>query len=109
MKATFGRIDADIPGELPEELTTVLASGINVRIERIISRGHCSLENHWYDQEESEWVVLLAGAAQLHFEGSDDRVKMQPGDYAHIPAHAKHRVEWTEANTDTIWLAIFYR
>ena len=47
--------------ELPlsEELTTVLAENENVRIERIISMGQVSAD--WYDQDETEFVVLLKG------------------------------------------------
>jgi cupin 2 domain-containing protein len=44
-------------------------------------------------------VIVLKGAARLRFE--DGTVEMRPGDFVNIPAHAKHRVEWTtpdEAN-----------
>jgi cupin 2 domain-containing protein len=33
---------------------------------------------------------------------------MLPGAYVHIPAHRKHRVEWTDPNQPTIWLAVHY-
>jgi hypothetical protein len=26
----------------------------------------------------------------------------------HIPAHLKHRVEWTDPHEKTFWLAVFY-
>ena len=52
----------DLPNlPLQEELTTILAKGQNVRIERIISTGQTS---DWYDQDEAEFVVLLNGKAQ---------------------------------------------
>jgi cupin 2 domain-containing protein len=34
---------------------------------------------------------------------------LQPGDYVHIPAHRRHRVEWTEVGQTTVWLALHYR
>jgi cupin 2 domain-containing protein len=76
---------ADIPANLPEELTTVLQEGNGVRLERIISTGHCSPPDFWYDQPENEWVMVLTGAARLAFE--DRMVDMSPGDYINIPAH----------------------
>jgi len=38
-----------------------------------------------------------------------EAVEMQPGSFPNIPARTKHRVEWTNANQPTIWLAIRYR
>lgn len=102
-----GSLYARIPAQLPEEITETLAAGGNVRIERIVSRGQCSPEGFWYDQEQSEWVLLIAGEAALRFD--DGRMlQLTPGMYVNIHAHERHRVEWTAADTDTIWLAVFY-
>jgi cupin 2 domain-containing protein len=97
----------DIPTELPEELIQILLSSATVRIERIISHGHSSPDRFWYDQETSEWVLLLTGAARLRMEGCEP-VQMAPGSFINIPAHTRHRVEWTDPNLPTIWLAIHY-
>ena len=97
---------SNIPQNLPEELTTVLQQGHGVRIERIISTGHKSPEGFWYDQPEHEWVMVLTGAAKLAFE--DRVVEMMPGDSINIPAHQKHRVDWTSPDEPTVWLAVFY-
>lgn len=97
---------ASLPTNLPEELTTVLQEGNNVRIERIISKGHKSPEGFWYDQPEHEWVMVLTGAARLQFE--DWVVEMQPVDSINIPAHARHRVDWTSLDEPTVWLAVSY-
>ncbi len=101
-------IFADIPTKLPEELVEVLAAAGTVRIERIVSLGHSSPEGFWFDQETDEWVVVLQGAARLRFEGGDHAVTMKPGDYVQIPAHRRHRVEWTDPAEPTIWLAVHY-
>ena len=97
---------ADIPTHLPDELFTTLLDATDVRIERIVSHGHASLEGFWYDQDRHEWVVVLKGAGRLRVE--DDVLEMQPGSFVNIPAHRKHRVEWTTPDEPTIWLAVFY-
>ncbi len=97
----------DLSLNLPDELLTTLLIAANIRIERIVSHGHVSPERFWYDQDEHEWVIVLKGAARLKFE--DSIVEMKPGDFVNIPAHRKHRVEWTTPAEPTIWLAVFYR
>jgi len=52
--------------------------------------------------------MVLKGSAGLLFEGDDKAVIMKTGDYINIPAHRKHRVEWTEPEEETIWLAVHY-
>lgn len=96
----------DLPANLPDELLTTLLKAANIRIERIVSHGHTSPEGFWYDQDEHEWVIVLQGAATLRFE--DCSQNMKPGDFVNIPAHKKHRVEWTTPEEATIWLAVFY-
>ncbi|MBS0307466.1 MAG: cupin domain-containing protein [Proteobacteria bacterium] len=98
----------DIPDTLPQEFVQLLASSEQVRIERIVSRGHRSPPGFWYEQEQHEWVALLQGQATLRFEHGDRLVPLQPGDCLVIPAHARHRVEATAAEGDTVWLAVFY-
>jgi len=99
---------SNIPDDLPDELLeTVLDTG-SVRVERIVSHGHASPESFWYDQEQHEWVVVLTGAARLRFEDDDEFVEMGPGNYVNIPAHKRHRVEWTTPEEPTVWLAVHY-
>jgi cupin 2 domain-containing protein len=98
---------ADVPAVLPEELVTVLAEGRHVRIERIVSSGHASPDGNWYDQDEHEWVTVLAGEATVTFQDGD-AARLQPGDHLLIPAHRKHRVAWTKPDDSTIWLAVFF-
>jgi cupin 2 domain-containing protein len=31
---------------------------------------------------------------------------MKPGDWVEIPAHVRHRVESTQADPPTVWLAV---
>jgi cupin 2 domain-containing protein len=99
---------ADLPSQLPEELVTRLLDVPRFRVERIVSHGHASPPGVWYDQEENEWVLVVKGAAQLLLEGEKQAVEMKPGDSLNIPAHQRHRVEWTTPDEPTIWLAIHY-
>ncbi len=97
---------AGLPLRLPDELFTTLLDAASVRIERIVSQGYASPDGFWYDQNRHEWVIVLKGAARLCFE--DETVEMKPGDFINIPAHQKHRVEWTTPDEPTIWLAVHY-
>lgn len=97
-----------IPANLPEELIEPLLSAPGLRIERIVSLGHTTPEGSWYDQEAPEWVLVLAGAARLRFEG-EDPIDLRPGAFLQIPAHRRHRVDWTDPTRPTVWLAIHYR
>jgi cupin 2 domain-containing protein len=97
---------ADVPPELAGEENEMLLESSVVRIERIVSRGQASPPGFWYDQPHHEWVAVLRGAARLCFE---DRVlAMKAGDSVHIPAHARHRVDWTTPDEPTIWLAVHF-
>lgn len=97
---------AGVPSGLPAELVTTLLEARSVRIERIVSHGHKSADEFWYDQQQNEWVVVLQGAARLRFE--NEAFEMNVGDCVNIPAHSKHRVEWTTPDEPTIWLAVYY-
>jgi cupin 2 domain-containing protein len=103
------RLLADLPASLPEELVSVLLATPHVRIERIVSTGQASPAGFWYDQDEGEWVVLLHGAACLTIAGEAAPRHLRPGDSVHLPPRLRHRVEWTDPATPTVWLAIFYR
>ena len=99
---------AGLPTALPEERVDVLASSPGVRVERIVSLGHASPAGFWYDQEQAEFVVLLSGAARLRFAESDAVVELRAGDSLLIPAHARHRVEWTDPAAPAVWLAVHF-
>ncbi len=98
---------AEIPADVPEELVQTLLSTPTLRIERIVSLGHASPEGFWYDQDTHEWVLLLTGAARLRFEG-EEPIDLWPGSFVNIPAHRRHRVEWTDPSQPTLWLAVHY-
>lgn len=97
----------NIPANLPNELFETLLNSEHVKIERIVSKGHKSPQDFWYDQDQSEWILILKGEAKVRI-ANNETTHLRSGDYVNIPAHIKHRVEWTSTTSDTIWLAIFY-
>ncbi|NOQ68484.1 MAG: cupin domain-containing protein [Gammaproteobacteria bacterium] len=96
-----------IPENIDTEIFELLAKSNGTRIERIISKGHKSPDSGWYDQETNEWVLVLRGEAILLFE-DETSVNLKAGDYINIPAHKKHKVEWTDPEIETVWLAVHY-
>jgi cupin 2 domain-containing protein len=98
-----------VPYELSEESFQTLLAGTRFRVERIVSHGHATADEEWYDQDEHEWVLLVTGAARLRFDGDEPTIEMMPGSFVNIPAHKRHRVEWTDPSQPTIWLAIHYQ
>ncbi|MGQ9798950.1 MAG: cupin domain-containing protein [Ignavibacterium sp.] len=98
---------SNIPENLSEEIIETILTHNNIRIERIISKGQSSPEDFWYDQTENEWILVLAGKAMIKFE-EETIITLHKGDYLLIPANQKHRVEWTDPEQHTIWLAIFF-
>ena len=104
-----GNLFQQIPAKLPEELVETLRQAAHVRIERIASRGHASPPDFWYDQEWHEFVLLVNGRARLGFADGTPGVELVPGDWLDLKAHVRHRVEWTDPQQDTVWLAVHYR
>jgi len=78
-----------------------------VRIERIVSHGHCSKEAFWYEQDEPEWVLVASGRARLRLADPDEIVELGPGDWLYLPPLRQHRVEWTTPDEPTVWLAVW--
>jgi cupin 2 domain-containing protein len=103
-----GNLFASIPAELPAERIDVLLERSGFRLERIVSLGHVTAPGEWYDQDRDEWVVLLSGAARLVFEGESAARELRAGDWLRIPAHTRHRVEWTDPLESSVWLALHF-
>jgi len=102
-----GSVLKNIPEALEGEQFQDLLRGQGFRVERIVSQGYCSPQGFWYQQVESEWVLVIEGAAKLLFEDGTVHA-MTRGDYVLIPAGVRHRVEWTDPAHPTVWLAIHF-
>ncbi len=97
----------DIPRALAAEWTERLAGDDGARVERIVSRGHASPPDFWYDQPQTEWVMVVRGSARLRFDDGT-LLEMRAGDHVTIAPHRRHRVDWTAPDQDTVWLAVFF-
>jgi len=106
MNSINANIFTGIPAELPKELFECIVKRENVHIERIVSKGHMTPTDQWYDQDWDEWVILLQGQATILYEKKMQSITLTPGDYLLIPAHMRHRVEWTTPDHHTIWLTV---
>ena len=102
-----GNLFADLPvaPEAGERLETLLDQP-GLRIERIVSSGQASPAGFWYEQQDAEWVVMLSGSAALRFEDEPASRRLRVGDWLHIEPGRRHRIEWTDAITPTVWLAV---
>ena len=103
-----GNLFDALPDALSEEAFTTLLETGGFKLVRIVSTGHATPEGEWYDQDEAEWVVLLRGRAALRFEDEAAERVLEAGAFVAIPAHRRHRVEWTDQNEATVWLALHY-
>jgi len=101
-------IYSSIPANIPQELFQDILITETFKVKRIVSKGQASPKDFWYDQDQNEWVILLKGSAGLLFEDNDTIIELTPGDYINIPAHLKHRVEWTDPDIETVWLEIMW-
>jgi cupin 2 domain-containing protein len=104
-----GRLLEGLPAvPLAKEITDILADAREVRIERIVSTGQVTPEGEWYDQDNDEWVLVVAGAARLRIEGEQRDRELGEGDWVLLPAHCRHRVTWTQSEPPTVWLAVHF-
>ena len=96
-----------IPKNITAEIFDSIIDTENIQIERIVSKGQSSPDSGWYDQDKNEWLLVLKGEAILLF-ADNSSLTLTTGDYINIVAHKKHKVKWTDPDTETIWLAIHY-
>ncbi|WP_024516765.1 cupin domain-containing protein [Bradyrhizobium sp. Tv2a-2] len=109
MTVRAGNLFADISAtSAGQEAFSEIFARPGLKIERIISQGHSSPPEFWYDQAWNEWVILLKGSATLQFEDEPATRSMEAGDYVLIPARKRHRVEWTDQQQPTVWLAVHF-
>jgi len=103
----LGNIFESIPEEFDDELFDLLIQHGDVKIERIVSKGHISPKTGWHDQDRNEWVIVLKGEATILLENGKE-MNLKVGNHLNIPAHTKHKVTWTKPKMETVWLAVHY-
>jgi cupin 2 domain-containing protein len=108
---SHGHLLTPLPPRGASEILDTLLARDGVRVERIVSFGQATAEGVWYDQAEHEMVVLLQGAATLRIAGeagaADEILHLTPGAWVDLPAHRRHRVDATQAEPPTVWLAVW--
>lgn len=102
-------IFCDLPEQFPQELFEILSTGKDFTLERIVSRGQATPIGQWLEQKNKEWVLLLKGSAGIILQGQKEAVPLKPGDYMLIEACQKHRIEYTDMETETVWLALHFQ
>jgi len=63
MKMKSQNIFSDLPHCPKNEIFDSLIKNESITIERIVSKGHRSPENGWYDQDKNEWILIIKGQA----------------------------------------------
>jgi cupin 2 domain-containing protein len=101
-----GNLYAGVRASPDAEQFTGLFKHPGARLERIVSTGQASPPGFWYEQAHTEWVLLLQGAARLRFEDEAAARELAPGDWLAIAPRRRHRVEATQAQPPTVWLAL---
>ncbi len=105
----FDNIFSKVPYFVQDEISETVLKAEHLKLERIISSGQATPPGEWFDQNTNEWVILLSGSAGLRFDEEEEVCVMYSGDYVHIPAHKRHRVEWTDPEQKTVWVALHYK
>jgi cupin 2 domain-containing protein len=94
--------------KLPNEIFDTLIEDKNIKIERIISSGQKTGKGVWLEQDLDEFVIMLTGKAKISFFDSNETLDLLPFDYLFIPKKCKHRVEETDEQSLTFWLAVHF-
>lgn len=100
-----GNLLTGIPEYRDTEQCADLLKRPGIRIERIVSTGQASPPGFWSDQDWDEWVLVISGSAGLLIAGAPEKT-LKAGDSVFLPAHTRHRVNWTADNEPTVWLAV---
>ena len=104
MELTAGNLfEGDEPPSPLDERSRDLFARAGVRVARIESNAFSSPEDFWYDQDDDEWVAVIAGDAVIEFADGTWHA-MCAGDWVVIPAGIRHRIAGTDERT--IWLAV---
>jgi cupin 2 domain-containing protein len=101
-----------VPAPLRGRLFDATAAPVvGERVERLVETNGAVIEQILsgvvdhpvaYDQDHDEWVVLLAGAAELDVDG--ERLSLKTGDWVMLPRGTPHRL--VETTWGTSWLAV---
>jgi cupin 2 domain-containing protein len=93
-------------GGQAERIDVLLSGREGVTVERIVSHGGRAPAEGLFDQDWTEFVVLLRGEARLVALDPEETFALKPGDWLEIPPRRKHYVASTSREPPAIWLAV---
>jgi len=79
-KPDFCNLLASLPDARASEQFETLPERAGLKVVRIVSEGQATPPGEWCDQDEDEWVMVVAGAARLQIEGEADERRLGAGD-----------------------------
>ena len=91
-----------------QESEQVLQCGAGWRLVLIASNLARTPEGQWLDQKENEWVLVVRGSALLRMAEPDRLIDLSSGDHVYLSPHQRHRVERTDPEPGTLWLALYW-
>jgi len=95
-----GRLQGPEAAPQRGESTEPLVAAAGFSVEQILSGALESAVE--YRQDHDEWVVVLAGAAELSVDGTP--VRLSTGEWLLVPRGVPHRLDSTLPGTS--WLAV---
>lgn len=95
----------DLPSTNSAKIESI-AETVDVRVERVTSRGQASASGVYCPQSDNEWLIMVKGQTTL--EIGTDTVNLIAGDYVFIPSNTRNRVQSTSPNEDTVWVAVYF-
>jgi len=95
-----GRLEPGGNAPAEGEREALLATARGFTVEQILSGQLVTAQD--YVQDHDEWVVVLAGGAELEVDGV--AYELTAGDWWLLPAGTRHRLVHTEPETS--WLAV---
>lgn len=96
----------DIPGGPAEAIDVLLTGRGGTKIERIVSWGGRVPDEGTFDQDWTEFVVLMQGQARLVALEPEQTFDLEPGDWLEIPPKRRHYVACTSREPPAVWLAV---
>ena len=109
--ASLDGIDPLLRSAVPPDGTErvrLLQSGPGWHLDLIHSCAASSADGYWYDQDEHEWLTLLRGSARLALQSPEQTIDLSVGDGLYLAPHRRHRVERTDPEPGTLWLALYW-
>ena len=96
----------DISAGPDETIDALLTGRGSVTVERIVSHGGRAPAEGAFEQDWTEFVVLMQGEARLVALGPEETFDLKAGDWLEIPPKRRHYVAWTSREPPAVWLAV---